>query len=372
MSWGGMRRVPPRGHLLMPAGIPGFWEPIAVGDFNGDGISDIAWKHTVTGNVYIQLFTAGRILGGTGVLGNAIDKDFLCVGDFDANTRHELVFVPKTRPIAVQPVMWFPDATGLALTTTTNTPTFPSYYDVQVKQCRDNDGDGKAEIIFKNMYGATTPPVGLVAEDYLWCMNGAGVKAEAPGSTGTLRSVDNTWIQKAWGDFNADGKFDIWWKRDGPTQNLAGVGNFAPTGEQYIYGMSGNTIAPEGYSRTVADLNYKVIACGQLDGTGKWCILFQNENLGPPDAMYVYPIDLTIATPFVTANEGTMNGSAAYYGYKSIGVGNFNAAAGPHIDVLMWNRRLNTAKIATISFAFLGTGLANFTISAGVAVPTPP
>lgn len=349
------------------------WEPIAVGDFNGDGISDIAWKHTVSGNVYIQLFTAGRVLGGTGILGNAIDKDFMCVGDFDANTRHELVFAPKLKDtISVIPVMWFPDATGLALTTTTDISLpFSWNYIVQLKQCKDNDGDGKAEIIFKNAYGGSTPPPGYQAEDFIWCMNGAIVKANAPGSSGALRGVANSWRHCVMGDFNTDGKFDLWWRRDGPPQFLNGLAD-GPTGENYIYPMTGNTIGgTEGYSRQVTDLNWKVIAAGQFDGLLGWDILFKNEYSGGTQ-MYIYAIDNTIAAPFITANEGNVLGAAAYSGFQCIGSGNFNAGAGPVIDLLMWNSTTRVAKIATISFAFVAPAGDNYTISAGVVVPYPP
>lgn len=373
-----LRRMIPKGSFFLPNITPR-WEPIAVGDFNGDGISDIAWKHSTNGNVYVQLFGVGRVISGQGVLGNAINQDLLCSGDFDANTRHELMFVPKSRGNIILPTMWFPDATGLALTTTTlMSRSFSSNYSVTLKQCRDNDGDGKAEVIFKNAYGgidfASIPAYAGQAEDFIWCMNGAAVKVDAPGSTGSLRNVTNSWRQAAIGDWRADGKFGVWWRKDGQTQGpTQGTPADPPGGDHYIYPLTGNTIgASEGASRTVAGLDWKVIASGQFDAVLGWDILFRNMSSGPSQRMYVYTIDNTIVTPFITANEGYVINASTYDGYEVIGSGNFNAAAGPFIDILFWNKRLNIAKIATMSFAFVGMGSDNFTISAGVSVPTPP
>jgi FG-GAP repeat protein len=59
--------------------------------------------------------------------------------------------------------------------------------------------------------------------------------------------------------------------------------------------MDGTTIkASEGYLRTVADLNWHIVAVGDYDGDGKSDVLWRNASTGQN---YLYPMDGTSIKP---------------------------------------------------------------------------
>src|SRR5438552_4421086 len=131
----------------------------------------------------------------------------------------------------------------------------------QVKGMGDFDGDGKADILWRNC---------STGENYLCVMNGLTIASE-----GYLRTVaDLAWQVKGIGDFNGDHKADILWRN-------------SSTGENYLYVMNGLTIASEGYLRTVADQAWQVKGIGDFDGDGKADILWRNTVTGEDYAYFM-------------------------------------------------------------------------------------
>src|SRR2546422_8871852 len=78
----------------------------------------------------------------------------------------------------------------------------------QVQALGDLDGDGKADILWRNT---------VTGENYIWLMNGLTIASE-----GYVQTMPNqAWQVKGIGDFDGDGKADILWRH-------------ALTGENYI------------------------------------------------------------------------------------------------------------------------------------------
>src|SRR6267378_1219906 len=119
----------------------------------------------------------------------------------------------------------------------------------------DFDGDGKADILWRNA---------VTGENYLWLMNGLTITAQ-----GLINVVDPTsgWQVQGIGDFDGDGRADILWR------NLA-------TGENNIYLMNGWTIASQGSLNVVTDQAWQVKGIGDFDGDGKADILWRNSRTG--------------------------------------------------------------------------------------------
>jgi len=370
MNWGLKRKLKLAGYRKTIPVIPPErwigWEPVGIGDFNGGGVSDILWRHTVTGKLYIQIIVA-KAVSTEGVLTTLPNHIFLTAGDFDGNGRHEIMMKQKG-VLDVAPILLYPDATGFGLSATQIlSRVILNYYSVPYKASRNTQIGGRASLILRSQRTVENIP------DYLWCFNvdGFTVTAEAPGGSGPLSVPLPTWQMVGHGDFNSDGAHGVFWFKD-----IIAANKFddIAIGETYIYALNGSTIlGTSGYSRTVSDIpNYKIVGSGQFDALLGWDILFRRMSFesGQPK-FYVYTLDNAgLGQPFITANEGYISNEVQFDGYDIIGIGNFGAG-GNFTDVLFWNKDKRICKISSISFAFVGTGAINFAFDAGTTIPNP-
>src|SRR5262249_2451539 len=126
-------------------------------DHSGDGKSDILWRNSATGQNYLYPLNGTTILAAEGFLRTVADQSWQVAG------------------------------TG------------------------DFDGDGKADILWRNS---------ATGENYIYFMDGRTIANE-----GFIRTVaDQNWQVAGVGDFDGDGKADILWRN-------------SATGENYIYFM---------------------------------------------------------------------------------------------------------------------------------------
>jgi peptidyl-Asp metalloendopeptidase len=146
----------------------------------GDRVFDILWRNTITGQNYLYPMNGLSIKGTEGYLRTVADLSWQIVG------------------------------------------------------VGDFDGDGKADILWRNS---------VSGQNYLYPMNGTTIL----GTEGYLRTVsDLTWQIAAVGDYDGDGRADIAWRN-------------SSSGQNYLYPMNGTTILPtESYLRTVADQRWQV------------------------------------------------------------------------------------------------------------------
>ena len=112
----------------------------------------------------------------------------------------------------------------------------------------DFDGDGKADILWRNTNGALE----------MWFMNGLAVI-----STASLGNVPSVWSVVGNGDFNGDGKADILWRDT--------AGNIVMW---LMNGASVSSMGPLGNVSTV----WSVVGNGDFDGDGKADILWRNTT----------------------------------------------------------------------------------------------
>lgn len=122
----------------------------------------------------------------------------------------------------------------------------------------DFDGDGKSDVYWRNVASG--------AND-LWFMNGASMNS----ATTVHREPNLSWSVVGSGDFNGDGRPDVLWR------NLS-------TGQVYVHLMEGTQILPSsGFSITVPDLNWKIVALGDFNGDLRTDIYWRNTANGTND-----------------------------------------------------------------------------------------
>ena len=208
------------------------WQVAGIGDFDGDRKDDVLWRNSSTGENYIY-FMNGLSIVNEGYLRTLADLNWQLagLGDFDGDGKDDILWRNSSNG---QNYLYFMNGTAIKATEGFIT-TVPSTV-WQVKGVGDFDGDGKADIVWRN---------GSSGDNYLFPMDGRTVK---PGE-GFLRTVsDLAWEIVAVRDYDGDGRSDLLWRH-------------SSTGENYLYPMNGRAIKPtEGFIRTVPPGSWIVVA----------------------------------------------------------------------------------------------------------------
>ena len=275
------------------------WTPHFVTDFDGDGISDILWRHGTTGEAAIWLMN-GMTISSSGYLPTVSDPNWQIVGmgDFDGDGKVDILWRHATTGEAA---IWLMN--GMTISSSAYLPTV-SDLNWKIVGVGDFDGDGKADILWRHA---------TMGEAAIWLMNGMTISSSAYLPTVS----DLNWKIVGVGDFDGDGKADILWRHatmgeaaiwlmngmtisssaylptvSDPNWKIVGVGDFdgdgkvdilwrhATTGEAAIWLMNGMTISSSAYLPTVSDLNWKIVGVGDFDGDGKADILWRHATMG--------------------------------------------------------------------------------------------
>jgi hypothetical protein len=164
------------------------WSVKAVGDFDGNGKSDIVSQHT-DGSVAICLMD-----GITGscryVLGGGTGWSVRILGDFEGNGKTDIVWQHTDGSTLIWLMDGFTGSSDNLLGPGTGW---------SVRTVGDFDGDGESDILWRHTDGS----------DAIWLMN--GVHGHPKGS-GNLLGAGTGWSVKGLGDFDGDGTSDIVWQ----------------------------------------------------------------------------------------------------------------------------------------------------------------
>ena len=135
------------------------YDIVGTGDFDGDGKSDILWRHTTLGDVWVWLMDGATLTPGGQVYIDRVDPGYVVkgVGNLDANGKADIVWHHATTG-----EVWAWPMNGTTRVSEAWVANVPDT-GYRIVGTGDYDGDGKADILWHH---ATR------GEVWMWLMDG--------------------------------------------------------------------------------------------------------------------------------------------------------------------------------------------------------
>jgi hypothetical protein len=234
------------GHVLFP-GIPtSYFVADSMGDYNGDGKTDVLWRGTADGQVTLWQMNNTQV-GAVADLGHVPTSYSIvsATSDFTGNGNSDILWHGNDDG---QTTLWVMNGTQVA--NQIDLGHIPTYLQI-VDASGDFNGDGTKDILWRNTNDGT------VVE---WQMHGGYPTVSVLGQVPTyLQIVD------AHGDYNGDGTSDVLWRN-------------TITGEVVDWQMSNGQVAAV-KSFGIVPLSYTIVdATSDTNGDGKSDITWESQS----------------------------------------------------------------------------------------------
>ena len=217
------------------------WRIVGSGDFNSDGRADIVWRHRVSGrNLIWHGGNSAALVELVAVPGNA--WQIAGVGDFDGD--------------GIDDLLWRHTSTGgnriwLSGNSATRKPIIDvSSADWQVAGVGDFDADGRSDILWRHAVNG---------QNVIW--RGGDYSSQIP----VARVADVAWKAEAVDDFNGDGLSDVFWRH-------------ATSGSNVIW-LGASSATQVAVSR-VPDRQWMLVDSGDFDGDGRADVVWRHSGTG--------------------------------------------------------------------------------------------
>ena len=243
----------------LPGVLGNDWQIQGVGDFDGDGQSDILWRcfpqapavscgQAIYGSVAIWHFVGGDY--GWTTWPGALDFNWQIhgVGDFDGNGAADILWrcVPQAPATACGEAIYGSTAIWQFTGGNYGWTIWPGALDLtwQIRGVGDFDGNGRSDMLWRNADGSNA-----IWHDADW------------RSTQWLTSRDTGWQIQGVGEFDGDGRSDILWRHTSGATEI------------WLAADSGHTLSPG-----TLDGTWQIRGVGDFDGNGLSDILWRTSD----------------------------------------------------------------------------------------------
>ena len=243
------------------------WSIVGQGDFNGDGIRDLVWWNSSTGQVYIMLMSSATIVKSGMVVYTESNTNWRIVatGDINGDGKSDLIWWNKLTGQAYAMLLNGTTVTGGAVIYTEPNTAWKSV------AAADFNGNGKAELLWWN---STTGQVAIGQTN--------GLNAS---TAGIIYTEPNTnWRIAGTGDLDGDGKAEIIWHNK-------------TTGQVYGMQTNGSSVTNGAMMYTEPNTFWEIVSVGNYNSDNKAELLWWNQQTGQ---VYLMPMNGLSTAPGAT------------------------------------------------------------------------